>query len=194
MYMPIGHMVLKTDMPCKHFHLPSQYLYMPGLDIKHVMYMHRAWFWKLICPANIFSCPANICTSPAILFSLTFNVHAHRAHGSENWYALQTFSPAQPIFVQALQYYSGLDIKHVMYMPIGHMVLKTDMPCKHFQLPSQYLYKPCKAYVYCWENEYMPWLKNHLPSWAKVCALGQDWHALIMRACLNVEAFYVRRQ
>ena len=70
-------------------------------------------------------------------------IHAHRAHGSENWYALQTFSPAQPIFVQALQYYSGLDIKHLMYMPIGHMVLKTDMPCKHFHLPSQYLYKPC---------------------------------------------------
>ena len=42
-----------------------------------------------------------------------------------------------------LQYYSGLDIKHLMYMPIGHMVLKTDMPCKHFHLPSQYLYKPC---------------------------------------------------
>ena len=41
-------------------------------------------------------------------------------------------------------------------MPIGHMVLKTDMPCKHFHLPSQYLYKPCKPYVYCWENEYMP--------------------------------------
>ena len=30
-----------------------------------------------------------------------------------------------------------------MYMPIGHMVMKTDMPCKHFHLHSQYLYKPC---------------------------------------------------
>ena len=66
-------------------------------------------------------------------------------------------------------------------MPIGHMVLKIYVPCKNFIVPSQYLYKPCKAYVYCWENKYMPWLKNHLPSQARnhkiLCALGQDLHA-----------------
>ena len=147
--MPIGHMVLKTDMPCKHFHLPSQYLYKPCNIIQDLT-------------LNIW------CTCPSGHGS---------AHGSENWYALQTFSPAHPIFVQALQYYSGLDIKHLMYMPFGYalqtfspaqpifvqalqyysgldikhlmympirpMVLKTDMPYKYFHLPSQYLYKPC---------------------------------------------------
>ena len=61
---------------------------------------------------------------------------------------------------------TGLDIKHLIYMPIGQVlvVLKIDVPCKKFHMPSQYLYKPCKAYVYHWENKYMTWLKNHLPS------------------------------
>ena len=78
----------------------------------------------------------------------------------------------------------GLNIKHLVYMPVGHMVLKIYVPCKNFHVPSQYLYKPCKAYAYCWENKYMPRLKNHLPSRARnhkiLCALGQDLHA---RAC-----------
>ena len=86
---------------------------------------------------------------------------------------------------------SGLDIKHLVNMPIMHMVLKIYMPCKNFDVPSQYLYKPCKAYVCCWRNKYMPRLKNHLPSWARnhksLCALGQDLHAPGMRARLNVE-------
>ena len=43
--------------------------------------------------------------------------------------------------------YLGLDIKHLVYMPVGHMVLKIYVPCKNFHVPSQYLYKPCKAYV-----------------------------------------------
>ena len=76
-------------------------------------------------------------------------------------------------------------------MPVGHVVLKIYMPCKNFYVPSQYLYKPCKAYVYCWENKYMPRLKNHLPSWAhnhkSLGALGQDLCAPGMRARLNVE-------
>ena len=86
---------------------------------------------------------------------------------------------------------SGLDIKHLVYMPIGHVVLKIYVPCKSFHLPSQYLYKPCKAYVHGWENKYMPRLKNHLPSRARnhksLCALRQDPHAPGMRARLNVE-------
>ena len=85
----------------------------------------------------------------------------------------------------------GLDIKHLVYMPVGHMVLKIYVPCKNVHVPSQYLYKPCKAYSYCWENKYMPRLKNHLPSRACnhkiLCALGQDLHALGMRAPFNVE-------
>ena len=55
---------------------------------------------------------------------------------------------------------SGLDIKYLVYMPIGHMVLKIYVPCKNFDVPSQYLYKPCQAYVYCWKNMYMPILKK----------------------------------
>ena len=86
---------------------------------------------------------------------------------------------------------TGLDIKYLVYMPVGHMVLKIYLPCKNFHVPSQYLYKPCKAYIYCWENNYMPRLKNHLPSRARkhriLCALGQDLCALGMRARLNVE-------
>ena len=83
---------------------------------------------------------------------------------------------------------SGLDIKHLVYMPIGHVVQKIYVPFKNFHVPSQYLYKSCKAYAYCWKNEYMPRLKIRLPCWARnhksLCALGQDLHA---RARLNVE-------
>ena len=76
-------------------------------------------------------------------------------------------------------------------MPIGHVVFKIYMPCKNFHVCSQYLHKPCKAYVYCWENKYMPRLKNHMPSRARnyksLCALGQDLHAPGMQAHLNVK-------
>ena len=91
--------------------------------------------------------------------------------------------------------HTGLDIKHLIYMPIGHVVLKIDMPGKYFHVPSQYLYKPCKAYVYWWENKYMSWLKIHLASRARnhksLCALGQDLHAPGMRARLNVEPWHI---
>ena len=40
----------------------------------------------------------------------------------------------------------GLDIKHLAYVPVGHVVLKIYVPCRIFEVPSQYLYKPCKAY------------------------------------------------
>ena len=90
-----------------------------------------------------------------------------------------------------MYYQTGLDIKYLVYVPIGHVVLKIYVPCKNFHLPSQYLYKPCKVYVHCWENKYMPRLKNHLPSRARnhksLCALRQDLHAPGMRARLNVE-------
>ena len=94
-------------------------------------------------------------------------------------------------FVQVSLYSPGLDIKHLVYMPIGQVVLKIYVPCKFFYVPSQYLYKPCKAYVYCWKNKYMPWLKNCLPSricnHKSLCALEQDLHAPGTRAHLNVE-------
>ena len=79
---------------------------------------------------------------------------------------------------------TGLDIKHLVYLPVWHMYLKVYMPCKTFHVPSQYFNKPCKGYVHCWENKYMPRLKNHLPCRAHnhngLCALRQDLHA---RAC-----------
>ena len=75
-------------------------------------------------------------------------------------------------------------------MPIGHVVLKIYVPCKNFHVPSQYLYKSCKAYVYCWKNKYMPRLENHLPYRTRnhkcLCALWQDLHA---PARLNVEPY-----
>ena len=45
---------------------------------------------------------------------------------------------------------AGLDMGHLVYMPTGHVVLQIYVPCKNFHVPSQYLCKPCKAYVYCW--------------------------------------------
>ena len=92
--------------------------------------------------------------------------------------------PHEPIKVfkllQILKY-AGLDIKHLVYMPIGHMVLKMYVPCKNFHVPSQYLYKFCKAYVYCWKNKYMHRLKDQLLCRARnhkrLCGPGRDLHA-----------------
>ena len=102
-------------------------------------------------------------------------------------YCSIAFSVTQgPVLKQRSE--TGLDIKHLVYVP---MVLKIYVPCKNFDVPNQYLYKPSKAYVYCWKNKYMPRLKNHLPSWARnhkcLCALGQDLHAPGTWARLNVK-------
>ena len=35
---------------------------------------------------------------------------------------------------------SGLDIKHLVYMPVGQVDLKIDMPCKSFHEPNQLMY------------------------------------------------------
>ena len=53
-----------------------------------------------------------------------------------------------------------------LFMPAGHMVIKFKWPAEIFICPTSIFYKPCKAYVYCLENKYMPRLKNHLSSWA----------------------------
>ena len=75
-------------------------------------------------------------------------------------------------------------IKHLAYMPIRHMVLKIYVPCKKFHVPSQYLYKPCKAYVYCWENKPMPSLKNHLPVGHITTKVYVPWDKIYMpQAC-----------
>ena len=74
---------------------------------------------------------------------------------------------------------------------------KKYVHCKNFHVPSQHLYNPCKAYAYCWENKYMPRVKNHLPSRTRnhrsVCAMGQDAHAPGMWICLNVEPWNVKQ-
>ena len=91
---------------------------------------------------------------------------------------------------------TGLDIKHLVHMPVGHVVLKIYMPCKNFHVPCQYLYKPCKPYVHSWENKSVHRLKNHLPCRAhnhkSLCALRQDLHAPGMRARLNVEPWIIK--
>ena len=107
----------------------------------------------------------------------------------------QTSKCTMTKFCSTLLANTGLDIKHLFYMPIGHVVLKIYVPCKNFHMPRQNLYKPCEAYVYCWENKYMPRLKNQLHSRARnrksLCALGQDLHAPGKRACLNVEPWNI---
>ena len=73
----------------------------------------------------------------------------------------------------------------LVYMTVGHVDLKVCMPCKNFHVPSQYFKKLCKGYEHCWENKYMPRLKNHLPWQAhnhnSLCALRQDLH--VPQAC-----------
>ena len=59
-----------------------------------------------------------------------------------------------------------LDIKHLVYMHIRHVVLKIYVPCKNFHVSSYYLYKSCKAYVYCWK-------KSTCPEWKVTCPVGQ---------------------
>ena len=85
-----------------------------------------------------------------------------------------------PVLLPQLAVTAGhcLDIKHLVYMPIGDVALKIYVPCKNFHVPSYYLYKSCKAYVYyCKKNKYMPRMKSHLTCRASnhksLCALGQ---------------------
>ena len=40
--------------------------------------------------------------------------------------------------------YTGLDIKHLVYMPVGHMVLKIYVPCKIFHVPANICTTPVK--------------------------------------------------
>ena len=107
-------------------------------------------------------------------------------------------SPVEPLYDTILQIifqwlvqHKRLDITHLVYMPVGHVVLKIYMPYKNVHVHSQYLHKPCKAYIDWWENKYMPRLKNHLPTQThnhkSFSALIQDLQALGMRARINVE-------
>ena len=89
----------------------------------------------------------------------------------------------------------GLTLSIWFTCPSGTWFWKLTCPAKIFTCPAIICTKPCKIYEYCWENKYMPWLKNHLPSWARnpknLCALGQDLHVPGIWACLNVEPWSV---
>ena len=144
------------------------------------------FYTKFLSPRPIFYLPGSKCTRMGERASICFPHCYHKEnvpYSKPQWY---------------IPFLTGLDIKHLAYMPVGHVVLKIHMPCKKFYVPSQYLYKPCKAYVYCWENKYMPRLKNHLPSQAhnhkSLGALGQNLRALSMRARLNVSLIFLFRR
>ena len=87
--------------------------------------------------------------------------------------------------------FQGLTLRISLTCPSGTWFQKCMCPAHIFTCPAIICTSPVKLiYVHCWENNYMPWPKN-LPSRARnqksLCALGQDLHALGMRARLNVE-------
>ena len=154
---------MHTGQPHERLTVPSQ-----------EMDTYPMWSWDRIFPTKLDLCLTEWGPGPG-----------HRQGQAIACHGTDKINHASTCFL------SGLDIEHLIYMPVGHLVLKIYMPCKNFHVPSQYLYKPCKAYVHCWENKYMPRLKTHLPCRARnhksLCALRQDLHAPGMRARLNVE-------
>ena len=69
---------------------------------------------------------------------------------------------------------TGLDIKHLVYMPIGHMVLKIDVPRKIFTCPANICTSPVKLMdtadlkITCpvghvTTKVYVPWDKIYMP-------------------------------
>ena len=87
--------------------------------------------------------------------------------------------------------HQGLTLSIWFTCPSGTWFWKFTCPAKIFMCPTNICTSPVKLYVHCWENKYMPRLKNHLPCRARnhksLCALRQDLNALGMWACLNVE-------
>ena len=98
------------------------------------------------------------------------------------------WQPLLGYYRATLSHSPGIDIKHLVYLPIGHVLLKIYLPRKIFHMLSQYLYKPSKADVYWWKNKYMPRLKNVLSNRTGnhkiLFALGQHLQAPIILACL----------
>ena len=84
-----------------------------------------------------------------------------------------------PVLLPQLAVAAGhcLDIKHLVYMPIGHVVLKMYVPCKNFHVPATICTSPVKLMFTTEKNKYMPRMKSHLPCRASnhksLCALGQ---------------------
>ena len=72
---------------------------------------------------------------------------------------------------------AGLDIKHLVYMPIGHVVLKMYVPCKNFHAnictsPVKLMYTAGKISM-CPDWKMTSRARNH----KSLCALEQDLHA-----------------
>ena len=68
------------------------------------------------------------------------------------------------IWIEIQQFNStGLDIKHLVYMPIGHVVLKIYVPCKNFDVPSQYICTSPVKLVYTTEKI------SACPDWKITC-------------------------
>ena len=84
--------------------------------------------------------------------------------------------------------HQGLTLSICFTCPSDTWFRKFMCPAKIFTCPTNICTSPVKL-GYCWKNKYMLRLKNHLASWAynhkRLCALGQDLHALCMRECLN---------
>ena len=55
---------------------------------------------------------------------------------------------------------SRVNIKH-----LGLYAHQAYVPCNDFHMPSHYLYWPCEADVYCWENKHVSGWKITCPVW-----------------------------
>ena len=84
-----------------------------------------------------------------------------------------------PVLLPQLAVAAGhcLDIKHLVYMPIGHEVLKFMCHAKIFMCPATICTSPVKLMNTTEKNKYMLRMKSHLPCRASnhksLCALGQ---------------------
>ena len=97
---------------------------------------------------------------------------------------------------QCVNRWQGLTLSIWFTCPSGTWFWKWTCPAKIFMCPANICTSPVKLmYAYCWENKYMRWLKNHLPSLAhnqkSLCALGQDLHVPGMRPHLNVKPWLI---
>ena len=79
---------------------------------------------------------------------------------------------------------TGLDIKHLVYMPIGHMVLKIDVPRKIFTCPANICTSPVKLMDTAGKIMTCPDLKITCPVGHVTTKVYVPWDKIYMpRAC-----------
>ena len=80
-------------------------------------------------------------------------------------------------------YLTGIDIKHLVYMPIGQVVLNIYVPCKIFMCPANICTSPVKLMFTAGKtpSPYLTHLHRRARNHKSLCGLGQDLHALGMR-------------